>query len=143
MLKTGSIARKPADHFRCHIKLGMALCSDMILAACASWYYPLKMRDRGEKRDLRGEERRLSVPCEYSFEVTLRAVVRVSAENEAEASKVVPSVLGAPGSLEIELANHANAAIGGTCSKVTNVEFRQQTRPKRVATKVLNERIAE
>jgi hypothetical protein len=84
----------------------------------------------------------LSIPPEYSFEVTLRAVVRVSAENEAEAIKVVPSVLGAPGSLEIELANQANAAISGTSSKVTNVEFRQQTRPKRVATKMLTERVA-
>ena len=73
--------------------------------------------------------------CEYSFEVTLRAVVRVSAPNEVEASKVVPSVLGAPGNLEIELANHANAAINGTCSKVTSVEFRQETPPKQVATK--------
>ena len=47
---------------------------------------------------------------EYAFEVTLRAVVRVRATDEAAACKVVPSVLGAPGSVEIRLANENNNA---------------------------------
>jgi hypothetical protein len=67
---------------------------------------------------------------EYAFEVKLRAVVRVRAENEELACKVVPSVLGAPGSVEIGLANQNNAAIGNT-STVIDVEFYQEGRAKR------------
>lgn len=59
---------------------------------------------------------------EYAFEVRLRAVVRVRASNEELARKVLPSVLGAPGSLEIELANRNNAGIGRLAT-VTGVEF--------------------
>ena len=42
---------------------------------------------------------------EYSFEVKLRAFVRVRASDKNEASKVAELVLGAPSSLEIGLAN--------------------------------------
>jgi hypothetical protein len=42
---------------------------------------------------------------EYIFEVKLRAVVRVRAPSKDEASKVVESAIGSPGTLEIELAN--------------------------------------
>ena len=38
---------------------------------------------------------------EYVYEVTLRAVVRVRAADEEIARKVVPTVLGAPGTIEI------------------------------------------
>ena len=68
---------------------------------------------------------------EYAFEVRLRAVVRVRAESEELASKVVPSVLGAPSSVEIGLANRNNTAIGNT-STVISVEFDQQGRAKRL-----------
>jgi hypothetical protein len=68
---------------------------------------------------------------DYTFEVTLRAVVRVRAENEELACKVVPSVLGSPGSVEIGLANQNNAAIGNP-STVTDVEFYQEGRVKRL-----------
>jgi hypothetical protein len=68
---------------------------------------------------------------EYAFEVRLRAVVRVRAENEELACKVVPSVLGSPGSVEIGLANQNNAAIGNT-STVTDVEFYQEGRATRL-----------
>ena len=49
---------------------------------------------------------------EYSFEVKLRAFVRVRASDKNEASKVVESVLGAPSSMEIGLANENSAAVG-------------------------------
>jgi hypothetical protein len=68
---------------------------------------------------------------DYAFEVRLRAVVRVRAENEELACKVVPSVLGSPGSVEIGLANQNNAAIGNS-STVTDVEFYQEGRVKRL-----------
>jgi hypothetical protein len=68
---------------------------------------------------------------EYLFEVTLRAVVRVRAADETAACKVVPSVLGAPGSAEISLANQNNAGIGiANPSVVTDVEFHQESSPK-------------
>ena len=68
---------------------------------------------------------------EYSFEVGVRAVVRVQGSNPDVARKVVESVLGAPGSQEIELANQKNLAIGRNAT-VTAVNFVQKTRPKLV-----------
>jgi hypothetical protein len=59
---------------------------------------------------------------EYVYEVKLRAVVRVRAADEAVARKVVPTVLGSPGSVEIELANQHNATIGRAAT-VTDVDF--------------------
>jgi hypothetical protein len=59
---------------------------------------------------------------EYVFEVMLRAVVRVRASDEGVAREVVPSVLGAPGSVEINLANENNAALGLRAT-VTKVDF--------------------
>jgi hypothetical protein len=66
---------------------------------------------------------------EYVFEVKLRAVVRVRATEEHVARKVVSSVLGSPGSLEIELANQNNAAVGRPAT-VTDVDFLQENDPK-------------
>ena len=68
---------------------------------------------------------------EYTFEVKLRAVVYVRAENEELARKFSPSVLGSPGSVEIRLANKNNAAIGNP-SVVTEVDFFQESPPKRI-----------
>jgi hypothetical protein len=67
---------------------------------------------------------------EYVFEVKLRAVVRVRASDEGVAREVVSSVLGAPGSVEINLANENNAARLGQRATVTNVDFMQKTGPR-------------
>ena len=69
---------------------------------------------------------------EYSFEVGVRAVVRVQASDPDAARKVVETVLGAPGSQEIELANQNNRGIGRDAT-VTAVDFVQKTPPKLVA----------
>jgi hypothetical protein len=71
---------------------------------------------------------------EYSFEVGVRAVVRVQASNPDEARKVVETVLGAPGSQEIELANRNNQGLGRDAI-VTAVDFAQKTPAKLVADK--------
>jgi hypothetical protein len=68
---------------------------------------------------------------DYGFEVRLRAVVRVRAPNEEIAVKVVSSALGAPGSVEIRLANENNAACDNP-SVVTDVDFFQESAPKLV-----------
>jgi hypothetical protein len=62
---------------------------------------------------------------EYTFEVRVRAVVRVRATDEEVARQVVPSVLGPPHSLEIGLANENNAAVGWSAT-VTEVQFTQE-----------------
>jgi hypothetical protein len=66
---------------------------------------------------------------EYLFEVKLRARVRVRAPNEEVAKNVVPSVLSAPGGLELDLANENNAAIGWAAA-VTEVDFTQESDPR-------------
>jgi hypothetical protein len=66
---------------------------------------------------------------EYVYEVTLRAVVRVRATDEETARKVVPTVLGAPGTLEIGLANQNNEAVGRAAT-VTDVDFVQENDAK-------------
>ena len=71
---------------------------------------------------------------EYSFEVGLRVVVRVQASDPDEARKVLVSVLGAPGSQEIELANQNNHGAGRNAT-VTAVDFVQKTPAKLVADK--------
>ena len=59
---------------------------------------------------------------DFAFKVNIVAVVRVSAADENVARKVVPTVLRAPGTVEIRLANQNNAP---SCNDaiVTNVEF--------------------
>jgi hypothetical protein len=69
---------------------------------------------------------------EYSFEVGVRAVVRVQASNPDVARKVVETVLGAPGSQEIELANRNNHGAGRDAT-VTAVNFVQKTSAKLVS----------
>ena len=71
---------------------------------------------------------------EYAFEVRLRAVVRVRADSKDEATKVVESVLGAPSSTEIVLANQNNAAVGRTAT-VTAVDFQHSSAPRLVSDK--------
>ena len=59
---------------------------------------------------------------DFTFKVDLVAVVRVRADDESVARKVVPTVLGAPGTAEIRLANENNAARGHHAT-VTDVDF--------------------
>ena len=73
-----------------------------------------------------------SLMNEYSFEVAVRAVVRVQASDPGVARKVVESVLGAPGSHEIELANRNNHGVGRDAT-VTAVDFIQKAPAKLVA----------
>jgi spore coat polysaccharide biosynthesis protein SpsF (cytidylyltransferase family) len=68
---------------------------------------------------------------EYSFEVGVRAVVRVQASDPDAARKVVESVLGAPCSQEVELVNQKNLALGRTAT-VAAVDFIQKTSAKLV-----------
>jgi hypothetical protein len=49
---------------------------------------------------------------DFTFKVDLVAVVRVRANDESIARKLVPEVLGAPGTTEIRRANESNAAKG-------------------------------
>jgi hypothetical protein len=58
----------------------------------------------------------------FAFKTTIDAVVRVHAADEDSARKVVPTVLGAPGTTEIALANEANTATGQD-ARVTDVGF--------------------
>ena len=59
---------------------------------------------------------------EFAFEVVLIARVRVRAADEASARQAVPSVIGAPGSAEIALANQGiDVLLPGTM--VTAVDF--------------------
>ena len=59
---------------------------------------------------------------EYVFEMQIVAAVRVHAVDENVARKVVPSVLGSPGTAEIRMANENNAGFGLN-ALVTNVDF--------------------
>jgi hypothetical protein len=58
----------------------------------------------------------------FTFKVNLVAVVRVRAGDERVARKIVPTVLGAPGTGEIRLANENYAATGHHAT-VTDVDF--------------------
>jgi hypothetical protein len=59
---------------------------------------------------------------EYAFQVKLVAVVRVRATDEVLARKVIPSVLGSPGTAEIRLVNESNNSLGLEAT-VTVVDF--------------------
>jgi hypothetical protein len=59
---------------------------------------------------------------DFVFKVNLTAVVRVHAADENVARQVVPTVLGAPGTVEIGLANQNNAATGFD-ARITDVDF--------------------
>ena len=59
---------------------------------------------------------------EFTFKVNLVAVVRVRAADESVARQVVSTILGAPGTVEIGLANENNAAVGNHAT-ITDVDF--------------------
>jgi len=59
---------------------------------------------------------------EYAFQVKLVAVVRVRATDEVLARKIIPSVLGSPGTAEIRLVNESNNSLGLNAT-VTVVDF--------------------
>jgi len=67
---------------------------------------------------------RRGVPAvkDFIFKVNLVAVARVRAADENIARQVVPTVLGAPGNVEIGMANQNNSATGHD-AKVTGVDF--------------------
>ena len=58
---------------------------------------------------------------EFTFKVNLVAVVRVRAADESVARQVVSTILGAPGTVEIGLANENNAAVGNHAT-ITDVD---------------------
>jgi hypothetical protein len=58
----------------------------------------------------------------FGFKVNLVATVRVRAADESVAREVVPTVLGAPGTVELRLANEGNAVFLKDAI-VTNVDF--------------------
>ena len=62
------------------------------------------------------------VMSEFTFKVNLVAVVRVRAADESVARQVVSTILGAPGTVEIGLANENNAAVGNHAT-ITDVDF--------------------
>ena len=82
---------------------------------------------------------RTSLTDEYLFEVGVRAVVRVQASSPDVARKVVETVLRAPGSQEIELANRNNQRVGRDAT-VTAVDFVQKSHVKLVANERLGRR---
>ena len=59
---------------------------------------------------------------DFTFKVNLVAVVRVRASDESVARKIVPTILGAPGTAEIRLANENSAATGRDAT-ITDVDF--------------------
>jgi len=61
--------------------------------------------------------------AEFVFKASIVAVVRVRAADEKVARGIVPDVLGAPGAVEIGLANQNNHAALGHDAIVTDVAF--------------------
>ena len=59
---------------------------------------------------------------DFAFKVDLVAVVRVRAGDESVARKIVPMVLGAPGTVEIRLTNE-NISATGRDATITDVDF--------------------
>ena len=59
---------------------------------------------------------------DFAFKVNLVAVVRVRAGDESVPRKLVPTVLGPPGIVEVRLANENNAAAGRHAT-ITDVDF--------------------
>jgi hypothetical protein len=63
-----------------------------------------------------------TIAMDFVFKVNLTAAVRVRAADESAARTAVPTVLGAPGTTEIALANQANVATGPDAT-ITGVNF--------------------
>ena len=59
---------------------------------------------------------------DFAFKLNIVAVVRLRAPDESLAQEVLPTVLGSPGTVEIELANEGNAVLGRPAT-VTDVDF--------------------
>lgn len=59
----------------------------------------------------------------YVFQVRVEGTVRVQADDEIEARKVVPAVLLLPGPDEVKMANGANAEMGWDAT-ITSANFR-------------------
>ena len=59
----------------------------------------------------------------FAFETTIVVVVRVHAADEDSARKVAPTVLGAPGTADIRIANENASAGLGIDAVIEDVEF--------------------
>jgi hypothetical protein len=59
---------------------------------------------------------------DFAFKINLVAMVRVRADAEKAARKIVPTVLRAPDTTELRLANENNAGLGEIAT-VTGVDF--------------------
>ena len=59
---------------------------------------------------------------DFAFTVNIVAVVQVRAADENVARRVVPTVLGSPGTVELRLTNEGNALLAHPAT-VTNVDF--------------------
>ena len=59
---------------------------------------------------------------DFAFTVNIVAVVQVRAADESVARRVVPTVLGSPGTVELRLTNEGNALLAHPAT-VTNVDF--------------------
>jgi hypothetical protein len=59
----------------------------------------------------------------FVFETTIDAVVRVLAADEDSARKVVPTVLGAPGTTDVRIANENVGVALGIQAVIDDVKF--------------------
>ena len=59
---------------------------------------------------------------DFAFTVNIVAVVQVRAADESVARRVVPTVLGSPGTVELRVTNEGNALLAHPAT-VTNVDF--------------------
>ena len=75
----------------------------------------------------------------FVFETTIDALVRVRAADEDSARKVIPTVLGAPGTADLRLANECIGAGLGIQAVIDDVKF--NAAPDMVLIEVNRERV--
>ena len=75
----------------------------------------------------------------FSFKTTIEAVVRVLAADEDSARKLVPTVLGAPGTADIRIANETIGVGLGIQAVIDDVKF--NAAPDMVLIEVNRERV--
>ena len=75
----------------------------------------------------------------FVFETTIDALVRVRAADEDSARKVIPTVLGAPGTADIRIANESIGVGLGIQAVIDDVKF--NAAPDMVLLEVNSERV--
>ena len=75
----------------------------------------------------------------FVFETTIDALVRVRASDEDSARKVIPTVLGAPGTADIRIANESIGVGLGIQAVIDDVKF--NAAPDMVLIEVNRERV--